>query len=69
MLRKAIDENQGTVVKTMGDAVMAAFKDPFACVRGAVQCLREFEEFRKAHERMYFSRRTNRKWTNCKNAD
>jgi class 3 adenylate cyclase len=50
VLRKAIDENQGTVVKTMGDAVMAAFKDPFACVRGATQCLREFEEFQKTHE-------------------
>ena len=50
VLRKAIDENQGTVVKTMGDAVMAAFKDPFACVRGAIRCLRDFEEFRKTHE-------------------
>jgi class 3 adenylate cyclase len=50
VLTKAIDDNQGTVVKTMGDAVMAAFKDPFACVRGAIQCLRDFEEFRGAHE-------------------
>lgn len=50
VLRKAIDEDNGTVVKTMGDAVMAAFKDPFACVRGAIRCLRDFEEFRKDHE-------------------
>lgn len=50
VLRKAIDENQGTVVKTMGDAIMAAFKDPFGCVRGAIQCLRDFEEFRATHE-------------------
>jgi len=49
VLRKSIDANDGTVVKTMGDAVMAAFKDPLACVRGAVQCLRDFEAFRKTH--------------------
>jgi class 3 adenylate cyclase len=28
---------------------MAAFKDPVACVRGAVRCLRDFEDFRKKH--------------------
>jgi class 3 adenylate cyclase len=50
VLRKAIDTNKGAIVKTMGDAVMAAFTDPIACVRGAVQCLRDFEEFRKTHE-------------------
>lgn len=50
VLRKAIDDNLGTVVKTMGDAVMAAFKDPFACVRAAVECLRAFEDFQKTHE-------------------
>lgn len=49
VLRKAIDVGGGTVVKTMGDAVMAAFKDPFACVRAAVRCLRDFEEFRRHH--------------------
>ncbi len=49
VLRKVIDASGGTVVKTMGDAVMAAFKDPFACLRAAVRCLREFEAFRSAH--------------------
>lgn len=49
VLRKAIDVNEGTVVKTMGDAVMAAFKDPFACVRAAIRCLRDFETFRRSH--------------------
>lgn len=49
VLKKAIDESGGTVVKTMGDAVMAAFKDPFACVRAAARCLRDFEEFRRSH--------------------
>lgn len=50
VLRKAIDEGGGTVVKTMGDAVMAAFLDPDTCVRSAIECLRAFEEFRKTHE-------------------
>lgn len=50
VLRKAIDEAGGTVVKTMGDAVMASFLDQETCVRAAVECLRAFEEFRKTHE-------------------
>jgi len=50
VLRKAIDGAGGTVVKTMGDAVMASFLEPKACVRAAVACLRAFEVFRRTHE-------------------
>jgi class 3 adenylate cyclase len=50
VLRKAIDESGGTVVKTMGDAVMAAFGDVGRCVRAAIRCLRDFETFRHTHE-------------------
>lgn len=46
VLRKAIGDGGGAVVKTMGDAVMAAFVDPIACVRSAIACLRAFETFR-----------------------
>ncbi|CAN5923966.1 hypothetical protein BH11MYX4_BH11MYX4_34660 [soil metagenome] len=49
VLRKAIDAAGGTVVKTMGDAVMAAFLEPTACTRAAIDCLRAFESFRKTH--------------------
>lgn len=50
VLRKAIDGAGGSVVKTMGDAVMASFIEPTACVRGAIACLREFEKFRAKQE-------------------
>ncbi len=50
LLRKIIDKNQGVVVKTMGDAVMAAFTDPSECVTAAVEALSEFERFRVAHK-------------------
>ena len=46
VLRKAIAAHGGIVVKTMGDAVMAAFVEPIACVRGAIACLHAFETFR-----------------------
>ena len=49
VLRKAIDAAGGTVVKTMGDAIMAAFLEPTACARAAIDCLRGFESFRKTH--------------------
>jgi class 3 adenylate cyclase len=49
VLRKAIDAGGGSVVKTMGDAIMAAFLDPEACLRAAIACLRGFEKFRKTH--------------------
>ncbi len=49
VLRRSIDKAGGTVVKTMGDAIMAAFLDPTPCVRAAIDCLRAFEVFRKSH--------------------
>jgi adenylate cyclase len=50
LLRTSIAEAGGTVVKTMGDAVMAAFLEPSSCVRAAAACLRAFEKFRARHE-------------------
>ena len=49
VLRKAIDDNRGTVVKTMGDAIMASFLEPNACLHAAIACQRGFETFRKTH--------------------
>jgi len=49
VLRKAIDVGGGTVVKTMGDAIMAAFLEPEGCLRAAIACMRGFEVFRKTH--------------------
>ena len=49
VLRKAIDVAGGAVVKTMGDAVMAAFIDTTACVSAAIDCVRKFEKFRREH--------------------
>lgn len=46
ILRRVIDESGGVVVKTMGDAVMASFLEPLACVRAAIACLAAFERFR-----------------------
>lgn len=49
VLRRAIDKGGGTVVKTMGDAIMAAFLDPEACLHAAIACMRGFEVFQKTH--------------------
>lgn len=46
VLRRVIEEHSGAVVKTMGDAIMAAFIDPSSCVRAATACLLAFERFR-----------------------
>ncbi len=46
VLRKVIDAHGGAVVKTMGDAIMAAFIEPIGCVRAAIACLHAFETFR-----------------------
>lgn len=48
VLRAAVAETGGAVVKTMGDAVMAAYTDDAACLRGAIACLERFEAFRRA---------------------
>ncbi|HEY8074061.1 MAG TPA: adenylate/guanylate cyclase domain-containing protein, partial [Labilithrix sp.] len=46
---KTIDDAGGTVVKTMGDAIMASFVEPRAGVRAAIASLRAFEQFRTKH--------------------
>jgi class 3 adenylate cyclase len=50
VLRSAVAAHEGVVVKTMGDAVMAAFSSASACASAAAQALRAFEAFRKARE-------------------
>lgn len=46
VLTKAIERHGGTVVKTMGDAVMAVFADEQAALAAAIDMLRDFEVFR-----------------------
>jgi adenylate cyclase len=48
VLREAVAAHRGAVVKTMGDAVMAAFTDENDCAEAAVECLQRFEAFRKS---------------------
>ena len=48
VLREAVAAHGGAVVKTMGDAVMAAFGDEESCAEAAIECLVRFEAFRKA---------------------
>jgi adenylate cyclase len=50
VIREAVLRHGGVIVKTMGDAVMAAFQDPRACVRASVAVLRAFERFREKSE-------------------
>jgi class 3 adenylate cyclase len=48
LMRQVIDAHGGVVVKTMGDAVMAAFTDASDCIKAAVAALQKFEAFRAA---------------------
>jgi class 3 adenylate cyclase len=41
VLRRAIDEGGGALVKTIGDAVMAVFRDPAGAVRAALRAQAE----------------------------
>jgi adenylate cyclase len=50
VLKAVITRHEGVLVKTMGDAVMAAFRDPRACVRAAADLLGAFERFRESSE-------------------
>ncbi len=50
VLKGVIARHEGVLVKTMGDAVMAAFRDSRGCVRAATEILRAFEEFRQSSE-------------------
>ena len=47
VLRAVVEECGGVCVKTMGDAMMAAFADPAQCARAAVLALLRFEQFRE----------------------
>ncbi|HEY8089459.1 MAG TPA: adenylate/guanylate cyclase domain-containing protein [Polyangiaceae bacterium] len=46
VLRAVVDAHDGVFVKTMGDAVMAAFVDASQCARAAIDALQRFEAFR-----------------------
>ncbi len=50
VLREVITKYEGSVVKTMGDAIMASFTSDAACVRASHECLARFEEFRSKHK-------------------
>jgi class 3 adenylate cyclase len=50
VIKAAVERNDGVVVKTMGDAVMAAFHEPRAGVRAAAEALFAFERFRQSRE-------------------
>ena len=47
VLRAVVAEHGGAVIKTMGDAVMAAFTDAAQCARAGVAALERFEAFRR----------------------
>lgn len=49
LLRGEVAASGGTLVKTMGDAVMAAYIDESSAVRGALACLAAMERFRAEH--------------------
>ena len=49
VLRAAIEGHGGAVVKTIGDAVMAAFPDEAAAVRAGLSMQRAWPAFREAH--------------------
>ncbi|MBK37118.1 MAG: hypothetical protein CME26_16520 [Gemmatimonadetes bacterium] len=44
LLRSTIDRHGGGIVKTIGDAVMAAFRDPGAALRAALEIQEIFED-------------------------
>lgn len=50
LLAGVIDEHRGAVVKTMGDAVMAAFVDEADAVRAAVAAQRQYGKFAAARD-------------------
>jgi class 3 adenylate cyclase len=45
-----IEKNRGTLVKTIGDAVMAVFSDDLDGLLSSVAILHAFEDFRRDHE-------------------
>lgn len=48
-LGKAIQENHGAIVKTIGDAVMASFEKSSDAVKAALEMLTEIEKFNEEH--------------------
>jgi class 3 adenylate cyclase len=46
VMRAVVNQHDGVLVKTMGDAVMAAFVDDRQCVRAAIDALARFHAFR-----------------------
>jgi class 3 adenylate cyclase len=48
-LAAIVREHEGAIVKTIGDAVMAAFADPAAAVRAAIAVQRKVAAFNAAH--------------------
>lgn len=50
LLRGVVARHDGTVVKTMGDAVLAAFTDASKATAAAAEALEKFEEFRAKSE-------------------
>ena len=44
-----IEQHHGTLVKTIGDAVMAVYADEMDGLRACLAILRDFEDFRRAH--------------------
>lgn len=50
LLARVIEDHRGAVVKTMGDAIMAAFVDEADAVRAAVEAQRQYGRFAQARE-------------------
>jgi class 3 adenylate cyclase len=48
-LAAIVREHDGTIVKTIGDAVMAAFTDPAAAMRAALAIQRKVADFNATH--------------------
>ncbi len=49
ILRQVVDQNQGAVIKTIGDAVMAAFISEANAMRAAVQAQHEIQAYNRNH--------------------
>ncbi len=45
VLEKAVRENNGAIVKTIGDAIMASFSNPLDGLNCGIQIYRDFETF------------------------
>ncbi|HEX7662977.1 MAG TPA: adenylate/guanylate cyclase domain-containing protein, partial [Polyangiaceae bacterium] len=50
LLREIVVRHGGVVVKTMGDAILAAFTDEAKCVAAGTEAIEAFEKFRSKRE-------------------